>query len=300
MNIAFKLKALALAGVAATWSFGASAATVNNTANVVFIVDESGSMAGEQAFLKDTVIGALDAGLDAAGVSNRSYGVVGYGRSANGGAPRVVGGGLADAGTTETNLDALTVGGGFEDGYQAIDYALTNFAYTAGAAINFILVTDEDRDVGDSTLNYANISQRLQNAKILLNAVVSNAFSSDDGTALGVDSDGEAYVADGSGGFSTATGGMAGSGSGSTTADYVDLALATGGAAWDLNQLRAGGDVATSFATAFIDIKVQEIISQPPSEPNPNVIPLPAGMPLLLGGLGLLGFLKRRRRAAAA
>lgn len=44
--------------------------------------------------------------------------------------------------------------------------------------------------------------------------------------------------------------------------DYINMAIATGGATWDLNQLRAGGLTATSFTKAFVDLKVQEIIIQ--------------------------------------
>lgn len=291
----------ALALALGTFSFadGSMAATVNTTSNVVFIVDESGSMGGEQDFLANTVIDQLDQGLSDAGVTSRSYGVVGYG-GPNSGTPRLVqsGGGLENAATTKTNLQSLVTSGGFEDGFAAIDFALNNLSFTAGAAINFILVTDEDRDVTSGLgLTVQSIQNSLTSANILLNAVVSNSFSSDNSlSALGIDSDGTAYVANGSGGFNEDTGGTAGGGFGTTTADYVDLAIATGGAAWDLNQLRAGGNPATSFANAFIDIKVQEIISQPPSGPNP--IPLPAGMPLLLAGLGVFGFMRRRASAA--
>jgi hypothetical protein len=73
--------------------------------------------------------------------------------------------------------------------------------------------------------------------------------------------------------------------------NYTNAALGTGGAAWDLNALRAGGDSALSFGVALIDIKESETISQPPSNPAP--IPLPAAGWLLLAGLGGLGALRR-------
>ena len=40
----------------------------------------------------------------------------------------------------------------------------------------------------------------------------------------------------------------------------IDLADANLGAAWNLDQLRAGGLLAESFSTAFVDIKVEEIM----------------------------------------
>ena len=298
MIIIKTFKALAVGALIASATVTAtSAATVNTISNVVFIVDESGSMGGEQAFLRDTVIDRLDTDLATAGVTSRSYGVVGFGGGGTGNSGRVLGGGLTDAAATKTNLGGLRLIGSTEDGYAGIDFALNAFSYNAGAAINFILVTDEDRDDTDASLNFGNILARLTGSRILLNAVVNNRFSTAAGdTALGLN-DGEAYSADGSGGFDTSAGGVVGRGSGTTTADYVDLALQTGGAAWNLNELRSGGDDALSFASAFVSIKVDEIVSQPPSTP---VVPVPAALPLLLGGIGMLGALRVRGRRARA
>lgn len=290
------MRASAAAIMALAISGPAQAATTNTISNVVFIVDESGSMSGEQSFLRNTVIDKLDTDLLAAGVTNRSYGVVGYG-AANP-LPRVVGTGLQNAADTKTSLGNLVTSGGFEDGWQAINFALSAFTYTAGAAINFVLVTDEDRDNGDNSLTFANVLQSLTSRNILLNAVVNNPFTSDNNNSsavIGVDSTLEAYVKDVSGGFTTDTGGVVGNGAGTTEDDYVELALQTGGAAWNLNILRNGGNDATSFGNAFIDIKVQEITTQPPSTP---VIPLPAAGWLMITGLGGLAALRRRRKAA--
>ncbi|HEX4975550.1 MAG TPA: PEP-CTERM sorting domain-containing protein, partial [Pseudomonadales bacterium] len=106
-------------------------------------------------------------------------------------------------------------------------------------------------------------------------------------TALGMAGGGTGYKADGLGGYTTCTGATASSGFGTTIADYVNLALATGGAAWDLNQLRAGGKTAVSFTNAFVDLKVIEIQKQVVSEPSS----------VALIGLGLAGLLAARRRA---
>lgn len=274
----------------------ASAATVNTISNVVFIVDESNSMSGEHQFLED-VIDDLDSALSLAGVTDRSYGVIGFGaKFSNPGSPRLVGS-MADAATTKISMGDLRTNGGTEDGYSGIEYALNNLTYSAGAAINYVLVTDEDRDNSAPSLSYSSVLQSLTDRNILLNAIVDAGYSSDGGSALGIDSTEEAYVADGSGGYFTSANGVAGSGYGSTVGDYVDMALATGGAAWDLNKLRAGDDLAESFTKSFLDIKVQEITTQP-TDPDTPVVPLPAGLPLLIAGMGIFGVARRLKRRA--
>ncbi len=166
----------------------------------------------------------------------------------------------------------LSTGQGLtEDGYLGIDRAL-NLPFRQGSAVNIILVTDEDRDIADESLNFETIFNGLDEQNSLLNVTINGTFLDGDGnTALGVDSDGIAYIADGTGGFTTASGGAFGEVGNnpdstdpfnSTQADYVDLAWDIGGAGWDLNQLREGGDTAISFTEAFVSVKAQEIGEQ--------------------------------------
>jgi hypothetical protein len=265
-----------------------------DTADVIFVVDESGSMAGEHAFLQD-VIDDLDTALAAAGVTTRNYGIVGFGSASV--APRDIGavagfgGGFLNATDAATAFGSLVTSGGTEDGWAGIDFALNsgNYALTAGSARDIILVTDEDRDNTNAALTYAGILAGLNSAGALLNDVV-NISNTTPGSALGVAANGTAYVADGAGGFTTSPGGSINSAFGTTIPDYVNLASATGGASWDLNQLRAGCLTATSFCEAFIAIKVQEIIQTPE----------PATLLMLGFGLAGLGFASSRRRKLAA
>jgi hypothetical protein len=198
----------------------------------------------------------------------------------------VGGGALGTAAQLSTATGTLSTVGGLEDGWQAINFALSNYTFTS-SAINFILVTDEDRDVtsgGGAGLSYAGMESALAEAGVVLNAVVNANVNSDAGAAVGTNGT-DAYVADGSGGYTTAAFTTYGYAFGTTVADYSNLAIATGGASWDLNQLRAGGVTAQSFTDAFVDIKVHEIITQTP-EPGT----------LVLMTLGLVGIGARRLR----
>ncbi len=263
------------------------------TADILFIVDESGSMSAEHTWIGNMVT-TLDSGLNAAGVSGNRYGLIGYGAYTSHGLTghsHTVGGGLfGSAAELVTATGSLTASGVTEDGYEAMNFAFSNYSFRPTAAVNVILITDEDRDIVDAALNRAGILGLFTARNALLNAIVDVTLQ--DGNldyALGVDADSNAYTPDGMGGYNTSGGGTAMSGFGTTINDYVDLAFSTGGAVWDLNQLRNGGLTADAFTQAFIDIKVGEITSQ-----QPAAIPLPTAWLLMLPGLGSLAFFTKR------
>jgi len=290
-----------IAGIALAATLGiTSAAKAASTADTLVIIDESGSMAGEQAWIQN-MIQALDLDLQAAGVTNNRYGLVGFGQSGAGvlGRSINVGSGLfgnaSDFATAAAN--ELVVTGGFEDGYSGIDFALNNYTFRGESAKNIIFVTDEDRDNGNNALDFASTLSALQSGNFLFNSVLSNSFSGDGGSgALGIDFNNNAYYADGAGGVTSTGGGVIGFGSGSTETDYVPLSLQTNSASWDLNQLRQGGLIAESFTKAFVDIKVQEIITDP-GDGNGVSVPEPASV-LGLGVLAAAGAMSTAKRKA--
>ncbi|MFV0278501.1 MAG: PEP-CTERM sorting domain-containing protein [Parahaliea sp.] len=289
-----------LAVTVAAFSLGAQALPI--TTDIISVVDESGSMSGEHAWLS-TMMTDLDAALGLAAGSDplsARYGLVGFGGNNPhySGHQHDVGGVGSQYGTVAeftTATAALVIDGGTEDGYSGITTAM-GYGKQPGAVRNLILVTDEDRDDIGGGETYDSMFRALSGDQALLNAVLDISVNCNGSSAsiLGVDSKGMGYIADGVGGFTTCGAALVTSGEGSSIADYANLAFATGGAAWDLKQLRAGGLTATSFTAAFINVKVQETIGQSPTD-----LPVPGSLALLGLGLAGLGLAGRRQKKAA-
>ena len=138
----------------------------------------------------------------------------------------------------------LGANGRREDGYSGIMTAFDGYEFR-DVAKQFILITDEDRDVVQENLTRDGIRQLLEEAGIVLNAAVSEEFEGSGLRALGIDSGMNAYIYDPSADslFRIVRGSgmpVTDSGHGSTNFDYTQLALWLGGAGWNLSMLREG------------------------------------------------------------
>ena len=238
----------------------------------MLIVDESGSMDMEHqwignmtkmldAMLKNLKIGVQDPNL---------FGVLGFGSSYEGGElSRILthnGNRFVNSSDITYLTDQLVIAGQHEDGYAAIQYAFEQYQFRNGAK-QFILISDEERDIRHSSINKDTILTLFKNQNTVLNAAISQSFQSGKGLrAFGIDDLNNTYIYDplSANLFHVGTQGapVKDSAYGTTYSDYTDLAFASGGAAWDLNLLRQGGDVATGFTKAFVLVKANEIFRQ--------------------------------------
>ncbi len=239
------------------------------TADIVVVIDESGSMSGEQRWVGET-IPVLDVGLKAKGIGSEllpnRYGLVGFGSWMYDTRQIDVGNGLmGGAPEFETASDELIAYGSQEDGWDGINTALNTYSFRDAAALNIIFITDEDRDIRNNALTYEGLLSDFQAKNALLNSVVNAIFACPNGKrALGLDANGIGYVYNRQGGYTTCENAYTYRAEGSTEKDYIKLSLATGGAVWDLAYLRAGGGYAAAFTQAILAVKTKEILNQTP------------------------------------
>lgn len=176
-------------------------------ADFLFIVDESGSMYAGHDWL-DAMIYELEEKLQGRGLGighgRNRYGLVGFGNRSV--APRAFDldpftpgdqlFGNADQ-FAQTSL-RLERSGGLEDGYAGIQFGLDTYEFRPRAAVNFVLVSDEDRDTFDINLSFQSILDTLQTHNALLNVVINQSFQDVEGNrAVGVDGWGNAFIPDG-------------------------------------------------------------------------------------------------------
>lgn len=242
------------------------------TGDVIFVVDESGSMAEAQQWVTD-IVPVLDHALNRAGLGTRErpnqYSLVGFKERG----VRV----LSQLASPEHFVNAslgLTLDGALEDGYGGISVALDQVVLRNNTLRTIILVTDEDRTVllGNEHLTRETIEQKLRERGIILNAVVRQGFlyneTDNSSFAFGVLWNGTAYSYDPLSPdlFILYPNGVRhpdpSYNEGNTYQDYVQLSWGTRGASWFIDILQYSGDILRAFSNAFIDGQVSNALSR--------------------------------------
>ena len=221
------------------------------------------------------VVSELDYLLQSAGVGagtrRNFFSLIGFGRNSVRGVTGIVLSDLAPQAEFTEALDLLQTSGGAEDGYAALEFAILNTEPRPDTVKLMILVTDEDRRVIREDLNRDNIENIIRESGYVLNVVVNQGFladASDEGShAMGLDSNNTAYFFNASSPtlYSSSPDGSVNHNPftfyPNTYADYVDLALSVGGAAWDLNFVAVGEPLSLALARAFAEVKIAEVMS---------------------------------------
>ena len=145
--------------------------------DVVFIMDNSGSMSDDQLAVRNNVYGFVDK-LAKAGI-NFAFGLTRYGQGANSGAPLIEDNGSLTSDAAyfkDTVWTRNTIDGGTEPGDWAIVDSAAKFNYRPGSRRVFIIITDESPNQGGATLDQA--ATALQSGDVTLFTVTTTSLFS--------------------------------------------------------------------------------------------------------------------------
>ena len=145
-----------------------------------------------------------------------------------------------------------TLGGSGSDGYAGLNLSLSNAARANSLNLK-VFISSNPRSEQDFRVSYASIATELQQRTASVAYVINARFTDANGNAaVGINDRGEAIVSNGNGGFALRAGGKVGGGV--AAIDYGDLALATGGSAWDIEILKSasGQAVFQTFINSLV------------------------------------------------
>lgn len=256
-------------------------AETQDAADIVLLIDDSGSMEHEHEWLL-AMVPYLEASLINAGVGNHEnrnrYCAIAFG----GIGPMEPAHFLLVNGEKCFTADQfpkarvqLKNAGLYEDGYEAIHFAINNVPFRDSPFIakNVFLITDEGRSIilQGQSLTKTSIRDELLNTDTLLNVIVNASYQDTNNaaeTVLGQDGFGLTYLLRPNGLYSTNTDGLVVTQSDKDTVNaYIDLALGVKGGSWSLPILRSSTvtsnlDIQKSFTDALVQLKVKEISAQ--------------------------------------
>jgi hypothetical protein len=165
-------------------------------ADIVFLIDESGSNSVSDPthdWVRTSLVPRLEAtgfasNLASKGITDVKYGLVGYGGGSNISPNRdlansfVVNSASSTSKLVGTNLQLsqamanLSRNGDFEDGWDAIEHAMAEYPFRAGAVPVLVLVqSDEGRNELNATLTRPGVLAALQSKNVLLDSLVVGA-----------------------------------------------------------------------------------------------------------------------------
>ena len=144
-----------------------------STADIVWIIDNSGSMGGQQASLK-AAAPSFFSELANRNVDARAA-TIGFSNAAN---TSVVGNFTSNAGQFAADVGNVGTGGsGTENGMAALQFALNNLTFRQNARKFFMILTDEDSDDGGNNFTGADILAST-NALMTSNEIVVDVVTS--------------------------------------------------------------------------------------------------------------------------
>jgi hypothetical protein len=237
--------------------------------DLIVVMDESGSMLDAQQFTTQ-LVADIDQTLVAGGVGDGTRGVnqfalVGYGnsldrvsevgRSIPVGPNGELWGTAADYQVAANNLVDV---GGTEDGYAAIDFAMSNYTYRSDAAKFVLLVTNEDRDILDRMQTYGTTVNSIRASGAILHSLLAVDVTAVGGvSALAADANNNAYLEAPNGAFTVAplqrisNKFLSFFDPNTSVQDYANLTFDLGGVVGDFDQISVGGNTTTSFSNVF-------------------------------------------------